>query len=66
MMLESKYNIGEFVYSVTDTEQKKRQITAIKFYPTGVVYECFCGIQESNHYEFELSGEPDLVLKTTE
>lgn len=65
-MYESKFSIGDFVYSVTDVEQRKRQIVAIKIYPTGVVYECYCGIQESNHYEFELSTEQDIVLKQSD
>lgn len=63
-MLESKYDIGDFVYIITDEEQKRRQITGINFRSTGVVYEVFFGIQRSEHYDFEISDQPDVVLKT--
>lgn len=66
MMLSTKYDFGDFVYLVTDKEQSKRQIVGIEFYPSGIVYVCYCGTVRSEHYEFELSVEPDLIFKTSD
>jgi len=65
MVIENKYEFGEMVYLVTDDEQKKRIVTAIKVYPSGqLLYELSCGTDNSDHYEFEISKEEDTVLKT--
>lgn len=65
MMLESKYDIGDFLFVVTDKDQDVRQVTGIVFKPTGVVYELSFGVSTSEHYEFELSKEPNEVLKVS-
>lgn len=64
MMYECKYQLGEFVYIVTDEEQKKRQITGIDIRPTGVSYHLYFGTVHSEHFEFEISSEQDIILKT--
>lgn len=65
MMLQSKYDIGELLYILTDKEQELRQVTSIIFSGEGIVYELSCGTSVSKHYEFELSKEVDEVLKLT-
>lgn len=65
MVIDNKYDFGDFVYLVTDDEQKKRVVTAIKSYPSGeIIYQLSCGTEQSDHYDFEMSKEEDTVLKT--
>jgi hypothetical protein len=65
MMVENKYDFGDVVYLVTDSDQEKRIVTAIKIYPSGgILYQLSCGTENSDHYEFEISKEEDTVLKT--
>lgn len=61
MLVDNKYNIGETVYLKTDTDQEPRIVTCIKAYPDGLIYQLSCGIQNTDHYDFEISKEKDLV-----
>ena len=62
MVIDNKYEIGAIVYLVTDEEQRARIITFIKILPGGVLsYELSCGHTGSEHYDFEISAEKDLV-----
>lgn len=64
MVIDNKHEMGETVYLTTDDEQRPRLVTKISLVPGGViVYQCSCGTQVSEHYELELSSEPDLALK---
>lgn len=61
----SAFALRETVYLVTDYEQKARIITSICFRGSGaVVYTVNCGIEESMHYDFELSREENILKKT--
>lgn len=63
MVIDNKFEIGDFVYLTTDPDQLKRVVTAIKYCKGGeLVYGVQCGTVESFHYEFELSTEKDLTL----
>jgi len=65
MVIDNKYDIGEILYLVTDEEQKKRLCTAIVICPdNSFLYEVISGTSASKHYEFELSREPDIAMKT--
>lgn len=59
--IELDYDIGDFVYLVTDTDQQRRQVIAIIINPNGVLYRCMLGIEESCHYAIELSGEKQVI-----
>lgn len=65
MIIENKFEIGETLYLVTDEEQNKRLCTAIVICPdNSLLYEVISGTSASKHYEFELSREPDIAMKT--
>lgn len=65
MIIDNKFNIGDMLYLVTDEEQKLRICTAIKISPNSqILYEMSYGSSTSNHYEFELSKEENVLLKT--
>ena len=65
MVLENKYNIGDFVYLTTDTEQKKWVVTRLSVGSSEIVYELSLGGEISGHYDFEISTEKDIVMKST-
>ncbi len=56
--------MGDRVYLSTDVEQLPRIITGIFIRQLGVIYELAQGEESSNHYDFEFSLEPDLVMKS--
>lgn len=66
MILNCKYSIGDIVYVVTDKDQSARQITGISFRATGVLYELASGPTTSDHYEFEISEEIDVLKSINE
>jgi len=62
MVIKNKYDIGELVYLITDTEQHERIVTAIKVFPGGVLmYQLAMGGFDSSHYECEI--DPDRNIK---
>jgi hypothetical protein len=63
MRIDTKYDIGEYVYLKTDPDQKQRMIRGIFLRRNQISYELICGIEESYHEDFEFTKEKD-VLKT--
>lgn len=58
-----KFKISQEVYLKTDKEQEKRIVTAIIERQTGYIYELTCGTEISEHYDFEINMEEDVLLK---
>lgn len=66
MKITTKYNIEDSVYLVTDSEQVERIITGIQIFPNNLImYTLMCGVESSEHYEFELSDKPDVIKRTS-
>jgi uncharacterized protein YebE (UPF0316 family) len=55
MKIETKYNLGDIVFLITDKDQYERIITGIIIRPFGVTYYLSCGTEETNHYEMEFN-----------
>lgn len=66
MIIDNKYEIRQTVYLKTDEEQLPRIITAIQVNPDGLKYAVINGIDETWHYEFELSLEKNYVFNNNE
>ena len=63
MVIDNKYDIGNIVYLVTDTDQSPRMITAITVCRNAeLVYELYCGTVSSRHYDFEMSTEKTVMV----
>lgn len=64
MMISTKFDFGDIVYLVTDEEQQGRMVTGIVIYPGNIIlYTLSCGQVNSNHYEFEIIAEKNILLK---
>lgn len=61
MNREIKYNIGDVVFLVTDTEQKERLVTGIIIRPGSVMYYLACGTNETGHYAEEIADTKDIL-----
>jgi hypothetical protein len=62
--MNNRYKNGEFVYLVTDPEQYRRMVTAIKFtLDGGLIYDITLGTFTSSHYESEMSDTVNESLK---
>lgn len=62
MLIDNKFEISDIVYLITDEDQKKRVITAITILPDNKLsYQLSCGHLASDHYEFEISDEQDVL-----
>ena len=57
MVVDCKYNIGDFVYLLTDEEQSPRIITSIQINPSGLLYRLSRGTEETWHYDIEIIKE---------
>lgn len=65
MIIKNKYNLGQFVFLVTDEDQKQRIVTMLKIYPEGgIMYQLSVGKDFSDHYEIEISEEENIEIKT--
>ena len=63
MLIDTKYDFGDMVYLITDNEQRKRLVTGITITTKGLTYELSCGTITSNHYEFEITEEENILAK---
>lgn len=64
MVVDNKFSHGEIVYLKTDKEQLPRMVYCIKVFQGEILYECVCGTITSAHYDFELSTEINVLMKT--
>lgn len=65
-VVDSKYEIGQSVYLKTDPSQLERLVFCIRVYKNELLYELACGVTTSNHYDFEITTEKDVVKATGE
>lgn len=67
MKIDTKFNLGQIVYLVTDTEQLKRIVVCIEVMGGGghVLYGLSQGTTYTRHYESEISDQVDVVYKTS-
>lgn len=62
MFIENKFNHGQIVYLKTDLEQKPRIVSRFTVMPSGQIsYALGCGVEESWHYDFEISEEKEVL-----
>ena len=62
MNITTKYDNGQIVFLVTDTEQLERMVTAIQVTEsTSVSYQLSCGSTASWHYECEIATDKDIL-----
>jgi len=62
MKIETKFNLEEIVFLITDNEQLQRIITGITISHNQVIYRIVCGASESWHYDFEIVKEKTFKL----
>lgn len=62
MILDNKFDYEEIVYLKTDTDQLPRMVYGFIVYKTAILYRLTCGSQTSEHYDFEITRDKQLVL----
>jgi hypothetical protein len=60
-----KYKLGQTVYLITDVEQLPRMVTGITLRPNTILYSLSLSVNETTHYEMEISSERDILKATT-
>lgn len=55
------HSIGETVYLITDLEQLPRIVTGIIIRPSDHMYLLSSGIEETRHYEIEITKQKQIV-----
>lgn len=57
-----KYDIGEMLILVSDPEQHERIVVGYTVIPNNIIlYRVCLGTLTSEHYEFELTEQPDIL-----
>lgn len=62
MTIDSKYEIGQTVFLITDTDQLSRIVTSITITKRDIVYSVQQGTIESRHYDYEMSAEKNILI----
>jgi hypothetical protein len=62
MKIETKYDIQEIVFLITDSEQLERIITAFTVSFNCIIYRLACATNESWHYDFEFVKQKTFKL----
>ena len=66
-VIENLYGFGDLVYLKTDEDQKQRMVTGFRVCPSGVlIYYLSYGASVSEHYEFEIIEEVNIMKRTTD
>lgn len=66
MVIDNKFNFGDVVYLKTDPDQRSRMVSKLSILPTGaIVYELSHNTYTSQHYDFEISTQKDVLISTT-
>tara|TARA_R110001632_G_scaffold171859_1_gene291120 strand:- start:184 stop:381 length:198 start_codon:yes stop_codon:yes gene_type:complete len=60
--LKPEFKIGQFVYSVTDPDQYRLIVTALRITSTAIQYECSFKDECSTYLSFELSSEKTFQM----
>lgn len=61
MTVETKYDMGDTVYFITDPVQDQFVITGFSVRPNGMIYYCSCCGEEKIAYDFEISEEKTIL-----
>lgn len=57
MKIDNKFELGQAVFLITDTDQRARMVTGIKVSLNGLLYYLSCGTEETAHYEKEIAED---------
>ena len=60
-----KFDIGQIVYLKTDPEQRERIVLGMSIKPGCIYYSLGCGVDESWHYDFEITTQRDIIKATS-
>ncbi len=63
MKIETKYEFGQIVYLSTDPEQNGRMVCGFTVTPGDILYKLCLGTSVSDHYDFEITEEKDILKK---
>jgi hypothetical protein len=63
--IDNKFDIGQTVYLKTDKEQEARIVFAFKVTKCEITYQLAFGAATSEHYDFEISEEKDVLIATS-
>lgn len=64
MIINNKYEIGQVVYLKTCVNQWPRIVLSMLVYKDGeIMYKVGCGTEVSEHYEFEIASEVNVITK---
>jgi len=59
--IDVAHEIGQSVHLKTDPEQQERIVVGYILSPGELLYRLACGAEVSNHYEFEIIREKDVL-----
>ena len=62
MVIDNKFNIGDKVYLKTDIDQIARIVITLMVTQGGVSYGLNCGVEESWHFDFEITKERNVLM----
>ena len=63
MRIDNKFNIGDYVYIVTDLEQNVGVVTSIMITQGDIIYFVSRNNTTERFYDFELSSEENKIIK---
>lgn len=63
IVVDNKFDIGDIVYLKTDKEQLPRVVFCILVFKNEVIYKLCQGTLVSEHYDFEISLEKDVLIE---
>lgn len=65
MVLDTKFDISQTVYLLTDNEQTPRMVYGYEITQGCILYMLCVGVTTSKHFDFEISESKDVFKSVT-
>lgn len=65
MVLDTKFDISQTVYLLTDIEQVPRMVYGYEITQGCILYMLCVGVTTSKHFDFEISESKDVLKSVT-
>ena len=62
MVIDNKFDIGDFVYLITDIQREKRIVTELVISKSSILYTLASGGYNTEHYDFKITDDINVLI----
>jgi hypothetical protein len=62
MVIDNKFDIGDFVYLITDIQREKKIVTELVISKSSILYTLAYGGYNTEHYDFKITDDINVLI----